>query len=53
MQEQLQKMQNGKSGTAQEFAELAAKQAKLKKMLQEQEDEKKQSGGGPSRPRKF
>lgn len=46
MQEQLQKMQNGKSGTAQEFAELAAKQAKLKKLLQEQEDEKKQSGGG-------
>ncbi|MGB3075967.1 MAG: hypothetical protein WBB36_11630 [Chitinophagales bacterium] len=46
MQEQMQKMQNGKSGTAQEFAELAAKQAKLKKLLQEQEDEKKQSGGG-------
>ncbi|HEX5626281.1 MAG TPA: DUF4175 domain-containing protein, partial [Saprospiraceae bacterium] len=46
MQEMLEKMRNGQQGTAKDFAEMAAKQAKLKKMLQDLEEEKKQSGNG-------
>ncbi len=46
MKEVLDKMRNGQQGTSKEFAEMAAKQAKLRKMLQDLEDEKKESGGG-------
>ena len=46
MKEVLEKMRNGKQGSSQEFAEMAAKQAKLRKMLQDLEDEKKENGGG-------
>jgi hypothetical protein len=46
MKDVLDKMRNGKQGSSQEFAEMAAKQAKLRKMLQDLEDEKKQGGGG-------
>jgi hypothetical protein len=39
-------MRNGGQGSSQEFAEMAAKQAKLRKMLQDLENEKKETGGG-------
>ncbi|MBK9379142.1 MAG: DUF4175 family protein [Saprospiraceae bacterium] len=41
-----QKMQNGEGKLSKEFAELAAKQAQLRKMLQELEQEKKERGEG-------
>jgi hypothetical protein len=46
MQQVLDKMRNGGQGSSQEFAEMAAKQAKLRKMLQDLENEKKETGGG-------
>lgn len=46
MKELLEKMRKGQQGTSQDFAEMAAKQAKLRKMLQDLEEEKKQNGGG-------
>lgn len=46
MKDLLEKMRKGQQGNAQEFAELAAKQAKLRKMLQDLEEENKQNGGG-------
>lgn len=39
-------MKDGKQGSSKEFAEMAAKQAKLRKMLQDLEEEKKESGNG-------
>ncbi len=46
MKEVLEKMRNGQQGSSKEFAEMAAKQAKLRKMLQDLENEKKETGGG-------
>ncbi len=46
MQDQLAKMKNGQQGTSKEFAEMAAKQAKLRKMLEDLEQDRKQSGNG-------
>ncbi|MCC6754389.1 MAG: DUF4175 domain-containing protein [Saprospiraceae bacterium] len=51
MQQQLDRMRSGHQGTAKEFAELAAKQAKLRKMLQELEKENSESGHGSSEAR--
>lgn len=46
MEELLEKMRSGKQGSSKEFAEMAAKQAKLRKMLQDLEQERKESGNG-------
>lgn len=51
MQEQLNKMKNGKQGTSQDFAEMAAQQAKLRKMLQDLEKENSERGNGSKEAR--
>ncbi|MBK9109885.1 MAG: DUF4175 domain-containing protein [Saprospiraceae bacterium] len=51
MKDQLGKMKEGKQGTSQEFAEMAAQQAKLRKMLQDLDKENSERGNGSKEAR--